>query len=82
MITAVGVVVAITVVTIVTSGSVICRVLLHRLESATSGVPSDTNGTLLAPCPIRTARDTVVVGTMNVVVIEGCGFGKGRESGE
>lgn len=44
----------------------------------------DTNGTLLASTSavIRTAGDTVVVGTMDVILVERCGFDEDGESGE
>jgi hypothetical protein len=44
----------------------------------------DTNRTVLASTSVavRTTRDAVVVGAMDVVVVQGCGFGEDRENGE
>lgn len=47
------------------------------------GFPVNTNRTLLAPTVfLRTAGEGVVVGTMDVVVVQGYGFGEDGESGE
>lgn len=44
----------------------------------------DTDRTVLAPASatIRTAGNTVVVGTMNMAGLKRCGFGEDRKSGE
>ena len=49
-----------------------------------SGCSGDTNRTILASAIVATSppRDTVVVGTMYVVVVQQSGFGEDGESGE
>ena len=42
----------------------------------------NTNRTLFASTGVLAAGDAVVVGTMDVVVVHGCGFYEDRENGE
>ena len=42
----------------------------------------NTNRTLLASTGVLTAGDAIVIGTMDVVVVHGCGFDEDGENGK